>query len=128
MLLDVDLGGERALDFVLEARKTGFEGQVLVLTGGVSGQEAIQLVQSGVGGILHKHHSGEVLRDAIRKVAAGEVFLENEYLGSLFRTIDRTKGQKPVLTDRERQLLRFLFQGLTNKEIATRLDISEGAV
>lgn len=128
VLLDVNLGGDRALDFVLEARKTGFEGQVLVLSGGVSGQEAIQLVQSGVAGILHKHHSGEVLRDAIRKVAAGEVFLENEYLGSLFRNIDRTKGQKPVLTERERQLLRFLFQGLTNKEIAGRLDISEGAV
>jgi DNA-binding NarL/FixJ family response regulator len=78
VLLDVDLGGERALDFVTEARKRGFEGQVLVVTGGVSGQEAVQLVQSGVAGILHKHHSGEALRRVIRQVAAGGVCLEND--------------------------------------------------
>jgi two-component system nitrate/nitrite response regulator NarL len=128
VLLDVDLGGDRALDFVIEARKRGFEGQVLVVTGGVSGQEAVQLVQSGVAGILHKHHSGEELRSAIRQVAAGGVCLENDYLSSLFRSVDRTRAQKTSLTDREKQMLRFIFQGFTNKQIGTHLEISEGAV
>ena len=128
VLLDVDLGGERALDFVVEARERGFEGQVLVLTGGVSGQEAVQLVRSGVAGILHKHHSAESLRDAIFQVAAGGVFLESDYLSSLFRSVDRTVAQKTVLTDREKSMLRFIFQGLTNKEMGTRLDVSEGAI
>jgi two-component system nitrate/nitrite response regulator NarL len=85
-------------------------------------------VQSGVAGILHKHHSGDELRSAIRQVAAGGVCLENDYLSSLFRSVDRTRAQKTSLTDREKQMLRFIFQGFTNKQIGTHLQISEGAV
>jgi two-component system, NarL family, nitrate/nitrite response regulator NarL len=89
----------------------------------------VQLVQSGVAGILHKHQPSEVLRDAVRQVAAGGVFLEKDYLGSVFRSMDRTKSHaKPRLSERERDLIRSLFQGLTNKEIGAQLAISEGAV
>src|SRR5260370_13104633 len=56
VLLDVDLGSERALDFVLECKKIGFKGQVLVVTTGTSGQEAVQLVQAGVAGATHQNH------------------------------------------------------------------------
>lgn len=129
VLLDVDLGPERAVDFVLQARKRGFEGQILVVTAGVSGPEAVQLVQAGVAGILHKQHSTEKLSDAIRQVAAGEVCLEQDYLTSLFRSVDRTRQPaQPKLTERDRTVLRFIFQGLTNKDISARLEISEGAV
>ena len=129
VLLDVDLGPERALDFVTQAKKKGFEGQILVVTAGVSGQEAVQLVQAGVAGILHKQHSTEKLSDAIRQVAAGEVCLEQDDLTSLFRSVDRTKPQtQPKLTERDKTVLRFIFQGLTNKDISARLEISEGAV
>ncbi len=129
VLLDVDLGSERAIDFVTAARRKGFEGQILVVTAGISDQEAIQLIQSGVAGILHKHHSTEILRNTIRQVAAGEVSLEKSYLGPLFRSVDRSRTQtRPRLTDRDKAILRFIFQGLTNKEIAAHLQISEGAV
>jgi two-component system nitrate/nitrite response regulator NarL len=89
----------------------------------------VQLVQAGVAGILHKHHSTGVLCSTIRQAAAGEVCLEKDYLTPLFRSVDRTRAQaRPQLTDRDKTVLRFIFQGLTNKEIGTRLDISEGAV
>jgi two-component system, NarL family, nitrate/nitrite response regulator NarL len=129
ILLDVDLGPERALDFVIAAKRANFEGRILVLTAGLSGTEAVQLVQAGVVGILHKRHSTGVLCETIRQVAAGEVCLEKDYLQHLFRSVDRTQGPlQPKLTERDKTVLRFIFQGLTNKEIAGRLDISEGAV
>lgn len=130
VLLDVDLGAERALDFINSARRRGFEGKVLIVTAGISDQEAVQLVQAGVAGILHKHHSTSALCDAIRKIAGGEVCLENAYLGPLFRTVDRSRtGQsRPKLTERDKTVLRHIFQGLSNRDIAERLDISEGAV
>ena len=129
ILLDVDLGPERALNFVLQAKKKGFDGQLLVLTAGVSGPEAVQLVQAGVSGILHKHHSTDVLCKTIRQVASGEVCLEKDYLVPLFRTVDRTRLQtQPKLTERDKIVLKLIFQGLTNKEIGGRLEISEGAV
>jgi two-component system nitrate/nitrite response regulator NarL len=129
VLLDVDLGRERAIDFILEAKKAAFGGQILVVTAGVSGPEAVQLVQSGVAGILHKHHSTDALCKTIRRVAAGEVCLEQEYLTALFRSVDRTKeSARPRLTERDKKVLRYVFQGLTNKEIGARIEISEGAV
>jgi two-component system, NarL family, nitrate/nitrite response regulator NarL len=129
ILLDVDLGQERALDFVHEARRRKFEGQILVLTAGVSAQEAVQLVQSGVAGILHKHHSTETLCNTIRWVAAGEVYLEKEYMTALYRSVDRTKSQdRPRLTERDRIVLRLIFQGLSNREIGERIEISESSV
>jgi two-component system nitrate/nitrite response regulator NarL len=129
VLLDVDLGRERALDFVLECKKKGFKGQVLVVTAGTSGQEAVQLVQAGVAGILHKHHSTEELCNTIRQVAAGEAYLEHEYFTSLYRSVDRTTAKnRPLLTERDKVVLRFIFQGLSNRDIGTQLKISESAV
>src|ERR1700692_4875551 len=55
VLLDVDLGAERALDFVKGARAGAFEGQILVLSAGMSDQEAVQLVQARGFGIIHKN-------------------------------------------------------------------------
>jgi two-component system, NarL family, nitrate/nitrite response regulator NarL len=129
VLLDVDLGASRAMDFVSRARGIGFRGRILIVTAGMSDQEAVQLIQSGVGGILHKHHSAQVLCGAIRQVAAGEAWLEPVYLGPLFRTVDKTRVPKrPSLTERDRTVLRFLLSGLTNREMAVQLEISEGAV
>jgi two-component system nitrate/nitrite response regulator NarL len=117
------------LDFVAGSRKKAFKGQILIVTAGTSGQEAVQLVQAGVSGIVHKHHSTEELCTKIRQIAAGEVYLEPEYLSSLYRSVDRTKAQRrPLLTERDKVVLRFIFQGLTNRDIATRLNISESGV
>ncbi len=129
VLLDVDLGNARAIDFLSRARALGFRGRVLIVTAGMSDQEAIQLIQAGVGGILHKHHSTDVLCGAIRQVASGEAWLEKTYLGPLFRTMDRSRQpRRPTLTERDRTVLRYLLSGLTNREMGVKLEISEGAV
>jgi two-component system nitrate/nitrite response regulator NarL len=129
VLLDVDLGVERAVDFVSGARRAGYNGRILVVTAGVSDREAVNLIQGGVAGILHKHHTTDELCGVIRQVAGGEVFIEKAYLLPLFNSINRTASpRRPSLTERDRTVLRFLLQGLTNRDIAARLSISEGAV
>jgi two-component system nitrate/nitrite response regulator NarL len=128
ILLDVDLGSERAFDFVLEVRKRGFKGKILVLTAGASPEEAVQLVRAGVAGILHKYHSSEELSKAIRRVAAGQVCLENDYMPSLFRSVDITRPViQPALNERDRVVLRLVCQGFTNRQISAQLQISESA-
>ena len=129
ILLDFDLRGERANDFLSAAREQGFAGKVLVVTAGVSEMEAVQLVQSGVSGILHKDHPPNVLVDTIRKVAEDEVCLEESYLKPLFRSVRRGHpAGNPALTERDKTILRYVFQGLSNKEIGTHLQLTEGAV
>src|SRR5581483_6936022 len=86
VVLDVDLGAERALDFINAARRIDYKGRILILTAGISDQEAIQLVQAGVAGILHKQHSTGVLCSTIRRIVAGEVCLEQPYLKALFES------------------------------------------
>jgi len=129
ILLDYDLGSERVTDFLYEAKAQGFDGKVLVVTAGVSGREAVQLIQAGVHGIIHKHNSPKALCDAIRQIARGDVYLENAYLSSVFHDMDQTRTQEgPHLTERDKSVLRLVLQGLANKEIASRLQVSEGAV
>ncbi|MBL8178412.1 MAG: response regulator transcription factor [Bryobacterales bacterium] len=129
VLLDVDLGGERALDFVREARGRGYTGKILIVTAGVTDLEAMQLIQAGVSGIFHKHNPPETLCEAVRQVAAGELFLEPRYLRGLFAAVDpQAIDDRPRLTERERIAMRCLLEGHANKEIGARLDISESSV
>ena len=129
ILLDIDLGKDSAEDFIFRTRTRDREAKILVVTGGVSEQEAVQLVRLGVTGILHKHNPPDTLCHAIRKVMGGEVQLETAYLKPVMNSMDAfVQPAQQKLTDRDRLMLRALFQGLANKEIAGRLQISEGAV
>lgn len=129
VLLDVDLGSERGIEFVQEAKLRDFTGKILIVTAGVSDSEAIQYVQAGVAGILHKHSPPEALWAAVRKVAGGEVHLEPGYLKALFDSIQEPGPQAAKrLTDRELAVLRRLLRGLGNKEIGNELAVSEASV
>jgi two-component system nitrate/nitrite response regulator NarL len=129
ILLDFDLGPERTVDFVSQARDTGFAGRIIIVTAGVSELQAVQLIRAGVAGILHKQNPPEALCKAIRQVSEGDVCLEKDYWKSVFQTLDQTRGRPdPQLSDRDKTILRCIFGGLTNKEIGARLDLSEGAV
>lgn len=129
ILLDFDLGTEAAVEFAREVKGREYTTRILVVTAGVNEQEALQLIQAGVSGILHKHNPPEVLCATIRQVAAGEVCLEKNYLKPLFRTLDQTRPHdQPDLNDRDKAILRYIFQGLSNKEIGGRLELSEGSV
>ncbi|MGJ5815681.1 response regulator [Paludibaculum fermentans] len=129
VLLDVDLGSERAIDFLYAARQAGVTARVLVVTAGVSDAEAIALIREGVSGIFHKHSPPQELCSVVRKVAAGDVCLEPRYLKSLFQTIDRNSlNASPTLNDRELVVVRLLLRGLANKEIGDRIGMSESSV
>lgn len=129
VLLDVDLGSERALKFIQTARKASYVGQILIVTAGISGAEAVQLIHAGVAGIIHKQQSAESLRTVIRRVASGDVYLEPCYLGALMRSADRSQPELRLrLTERDKAVIRYVLQGLTNREIAVHLSISESAV
>jgi DNA-binding NarL/FixJ family response regulator len=127
VLLDVDLGPSRGVEFVTAARARGFAGRILLVTGGLSEQEAIQYVQDGVSGIIHKHNPPEALCAAVRRVARGEVFLEPNYWNAMFRAIHSDAGTRQ-LTNREREVLKRVVRGLANKEIGAEIGVSEASV
>jgi two-component system, NarL family, nitrate/nitrite response regulator NarL len=122
-LLDFDLGSEKGTEFVNRARDVGFRGKVLVVTAGISEAEAADLIRQGVSGIFMKHSSAATLSQSIRQVMDGKVWFEQRYLSTAFEKVPEGK-----VTSRERKVLQFILEGLSNKEIGARLDISESAV
>jgi len=130
VLLDYDLGKERGFEFITQARQRGFKGRFLMVTAGMSDAESVRALDLGVSGIFPKHHSPVVLTQAIRKVTAGETWLEESAIQALVRTSKHSAGaaQTKSFTERETQVLRGVFEGLSNKEIGARLDISESSV
>ncbi len=101
-----------------------------MLTAGMSGADSVEAVRSGVSGIFLKHSSPALLSEAIRKVMSGEAWLDKRQMQILAQAavpVDRHPSQRP-LTDREREVLRGVFEGLGNKEIAAQLSVSESSV
>ena len=130
VLLDYDLGKEGGLEFIGRARKLGFKGRFLMVTAGMTDAESVQALSLGVGGIFPKHSSPHLLAQAIRKVMAGETWLDQSSVQALVEAAKRSErpGPSRPFTERESQVLQGVFEGLSNKEIGVRLRISESSV
>jgi DNA-binding NarL/FixJ family response regulator len=127
VLLDHDLGGERAAQFLPAARQAGFAGRVLVVTAWVSGTEARRLLQQGVAGIFLKQAPLKDLTTAIHAVMSGATWIDKALAGREESPAVADSGALQF-NDRQRKVLRFVLEGLSNKEIAWRLQISESYV
>ena len=128
VLLDHDLGGERASQFLPAARQAGYEGRVLVVTAWVSDTEARRLMRQGVSGIFLKEGPLSELSRSIRVVAAGGTWENGHSVPAAAHAGEVEGSTVPGFNDRQRQVLRFVVEGLSNKEIAWRLQISESYV
>ena len=130
VLLDFDLGDDHGSQFIAAARRAGYPGKILMVTAGMDAAESSIALQLGASGIFLKHNSPVTLAKAIRLVASGEMWMDQRVIHLMADGIHRREGVgfQKVLTEREQQVLRGIFEGLTNKEIAARLGVSESAV
>ena len=129
VLLDFDLGQGDGGEFMRLARQQGFSGKVLVVTAGVQKQQAADLIRSGISGIFMKRDSAALLIEGIHDVLAGKVWFDRELLQEAMSGVgDRQESQAERFTERERQVLSYVFEGLVNKEIAERIGVSESSV
>jgi two-component system nitrate/nitrite response regulator NarL len=126
LVLDYDLGGENALTFLNRLKGIDFDGKILVVTAGLPDKDALALIKGGIAGIFHKQDSPEDLQRAILEVSQGRVLIDQQYLQAIVAGAGPQESVR--FTERERTTLRYLLQGLANKEIASNLNISESAV
>ena len=130
LLLDFDLGPRDGREFLRLAKEQGFDGKILLVTAGIDAGVISELIRSGVSGVFLKHDSAALLAQGIRDVMAGKVWLDQEQLQtSLKKGVEVVQSRGPrQFTERERQVLSFVFEGFANKEIAERIGVSEGSV
>lgn len=131
VLLDYDLGRrETGFQFIEQARAAAYTGRIFIVTAGMADADYVHALGHGVRGIFLKHSSPELLTEAIRKVMAGETWIDQRCLQALVHALEseRRQAQRNELTERERQVLKGVFAGLSNKEIGAQLNISEASV
>jgi two-component system, NarL family, nitrate/nitrite response regulator NarL len=138
ILLDLDLGEANGLDLLPDLHTAAPDAHVVVLTGVRDAQMHRRAVRLGAVGIVPKERAPEVLLEAIAKVAAGEVWLDNLLIASVLGEMTRHQPSSPpldpeaikmkALTAREREIITLIGQGLKNQTIADRLCISEATV
>ena len=131
VLLDYDLGEQEGSLFLESAKANAFAGRILMVTAGMSDAGTLRAMEAGAAGIFLKHSPPAQLIEAIYKVMRGEMFLDSRAVRSLVAGASgKSEEQRSSLpfTQRERAVLKGVFEGFTNKEIAGQLQISEGSV
>lgn len=103
------------------------ETEVIALTSVLESAAVVGAVKAGAIGYLLKDIQAPELRRAIKAAAAGQVQLTPQATAYLLHEV-RTPEAKEALTEREREVLRLLVQGRSNKEIARDLQIAEDTV
>ncbi len=129
VLLDFDLGDETGTGFIARANQAGYKGKILMVTAGMIPLDVTMARNLGVSGIFLKHNSPAMLLQAIRHVALGGEWMDSRAISSDSAANDEAGLQaKAPLTPRELQVLRSVFEGLTNKEIAHKIGASQSSV
>jgi DNA-binding NarL/FixJ family response regulator len=133
LLLDINMPDKDGLAVLQEINFDSLPTQVIVLTAAEDDRDAVQVMRRGARGIVLKQSASDLLVKSIHRVYGGEIWLDNRITAEVMKafTKDSTGGSrrdKPLLSDRERQVVLLVAQDNRNKEIGTNLFISEQTV
>ncbi len=120
LLLDLKMPGLDGLTALQKLQNSRTKTKVIVLTASEDKNQFVQAMKFGTCGIVLKQTATELLIKSIRKVHAGEIWLDSHTSG-------RDRDRSP-LSQREREIVVLVAQGFKNKEMAEKMFISEQTV
>jgi two-component system response regulator DevR len=130
-VLDARLPDGSGIDVCRDIRSSAPEVRCLILTSYDDNDALFAAVMAGAAGYLLKEVRGTSLIDAVRQVAAGKSLLDPAVTGRLLTRLREGAPQDArlaSLTDREREILGLITDGMTNKQIGERLFLAEKTV
>src|SRR3954453_14205823 len=145
LLLDLKMPGLDGLATLQRLQATRNKTRVIVLTASDDKNEFVQAMKLGTSGIVLKQTATELLIKSIRKVHAGEIWLDSHTTAAVIRQFVAAEEQAPPppppvaaqaprererspLSQREREIVALVAQGFKNKEMAEKMFISEQTV
>ncbi|HYL29268.1 MAG TPA: response regulator transcription factor [Gemmatimonadales bacterium] len=133
-VLDISMPGESGIQVAAQLRQRHPEIRILILSMYDNAEYVLESVRAGAHGYILKDTAATELRRAIRAVQNGEAFLSPPVASRLTAAVrgelerEARTGDLGSLTVREREVLRGIVRGQTNKEIAAALGISHRTV
>jgi DNA-binding NarL/FixJ family response regulator len=140
LLLDLRMPNLDGLGTLQAMQQTGKRTKVIVLTASEDKNEFVQAMKLGCSGIVLKQTAPELIVKSIRKVQAGEIWLDSHTTAAVMRQFavatesasggnggGKSRERSPLST-REREIVQLVAQGYKNKEMAEKMFISEQTV
>ena len=131
ILLDMVMPRMGGLEAIAEIKRESPEARILILTSFAEDDKVLPAIKSGALGYLLKDSSPDDLLQAIRDVSRGDSSLHPTIARMLVREISqptRLPLSEDPLSNREVEVLKLVAQGLSNREIAVKLVVSERTV
>jgi DNA-binding NarL/FixJ family response regulator len=142
LLLDLKMPGLDGLATLQRLQIAKNKTRVIVLTASDDKNEFVQAMKLGTSGIVLKQTATELLIKSIRKVHAGEIWLDSHTTAAVIRQFVANDEAPPAapasasprererspLSQREREIVALVAQGFKNKEMAEKMFISEQTV
>ena len=140
VILDIDSLADNGSGLIQRLKQRLPHIGVIILSSNRHDSQLLQVLETKVAAYVSKEVNGDQLADMVRRVASGENPMSNnlsnqpELAGELLREFQKLSGKAKVqaptspLTDREAKILNFVAQGCSNKQIATKFDISEQTI
>jgi len=123
ILLDLALPGMGGVEAISRLRQTGAP-PVVIFSAHEDAEAMVEAVRAGARGYVVKGAPGTEIIAAIREVAAGGSYFRGAAANAIAREV-RSPRDPDGLTPREREVIRLVSEGLSNKQIAQRLGIAE---
>ena len=128
-ILDISMPGLTGLEILTIANSESLSTRLVFFTASIEDRELVMSAAAGAYGIIPKDVELEILVRSLRQVADGQRLLPLPSPDQAEqRNIAVSDNALTVLTDRERQIMRLVSEGLSNKEIGRRLNISDGTI
>ena len=139
LLLDLRMPNLDGLSTLQAMQQTGKRTKVIILTASEDKNEFVQAMKLGCSGIVLKQTAPELIVKSIRKVHAGEIWLDSHTTAAVMRQFatatEAAAGngtaksrERSPLSAREREIVQLVAQGYKNKEMAEKMFISEQTV
>ena len=133
LLLDIRMPDSNGLQLIPKVLELSPETRLLMLSAEMEEEAIFEAVNLGAQGFLHKDASGEEMVLAIRSVADGDPYFGQRISHIIYKSYSRLIKEpkietKPVISEREIEIIEMLGKGLSCKEVAAELNISPRTV
>jgi DNA-binding NarL/FixJ family response regulator len=133
LLLDLRMPEKDGLGVLEEINFDSTPTRVIILTAAEDDRDVVRAMRLGARGVVLKQSASDLLVKCIHKINEGEIWLDNRMTAEVIDAFKKSsesgqRREKPLLSDREKEIVQLVAQGFRNREIGEKLYISEQTV